>query len=356
MNFLQKAKDELFALCEKGNHFYGVKELDRALYYYDLAIQRGYGGLQIIQRAQRLKDQGIKPRPAIDLGKARAIIKIRQEDWRQFIFVKANYVDRLVTSLKAIINCTIEQSSFKVEDTPGQVNFLEKSKPVMIFQKKDAKNLKPCMQYFTEMEKYYKNEVADGKKIQIPAKRKKYHVFIIYDSFTDLLVQLRRVLLFKETYYEEHRNDLFSQIDDEFKNYKQPELRLLSRDFIYWLETFSVLNELERQVPDALEYDYLKDYIADTIGYYSKLVEKEAIYRIDFIYMMLVLLEKLYEHFPSEMPDKFNFIYSKYLLCRKFDDAYQDFFASIGEEIITEPKLHEFAKSIKPFRQSLFKK
>ncbi|HME52909.1 MAG TPA: hypothetical protein VKM55_11875 [Candidatus Lokiarchaeia archaeon] len=352
----QKTKDELFALCEKGNHFYGIKELDRALYYYDLAIQKGYGGLQIIQRAQRLKDQGIKPRPGIDVGKARAIIKLRQEDWRQFIFVKANYVNKLMASLKAIINCTIEKGSFKVEDTPQQINFLEKSKPVMIFPKKDANNLRPCMQYFTEMEKYYKTEIADGKKIQIPAKRKKYHVFMIFDSFTDLLVHLRRVQLFKETYYEEHRNDLFSQIDEEFKKYKQAELRLLGNDFIHWLETYSVLNELERQVPDALEYDYLQDYIADTIGYYSKLVEKEAIYRVDFIYMMLVFLEKLYEQFPSEMPDKFNFIYTKYLPCRKFDEAYQDFFTSIGQEIITEPKLHEFTNSIKPFRQSLFKK
>jgi len=270
--------------------------------------------------------------------------------------VKANYVDKLMASLKTIINCTIEKASFKVEDSPQQISFLEKAKPVMIFPKKDAKNLRPCMQYFTEMEKYYKTEVADGKKIKIPAKRKKYHVFIIYDSFTDLLVHLRRVQLFKGTYYEEHRDDLFSLINEEFKNYKQPEVRLLAQDFIHWLETYSVLNDLERQVPDALEYDYLQDYIADTIGYYSKLIEKEAIYRVDFIYMMLVFLEKLYEHFPSEMPDKFNNIYTKYLPCKKFDDAYQDFFASIGQEIITEPKLHEFTKSIKPFRQSLFKK
>nr|MDO8111375.1 hypothetical protein [Candidatus Sigynarchaeota archaeon] len=347
---------QLFLLCEKGNHHYGLKEYDRALYYYDLAIQKGYGGLQIIQRAQRLKEQGIKAKPPIDIGKARKIVKFRQEDWKQFIFVKANYPERLVTSLKSIINCTIDQKAFTIEETLQQVNFLENGKPVMIFEKKDAMNNRPGMQYFTELEKYYKTEVVDGKKIKIPAKRKKYHFFIVFDSFTDLLVQLRRIGLLWETYYEEHRNDLFTLINEEFKTYKQPELRLLGLDFIHWLETYSVLNELFKLFSDKLEYDYLKDYIADTIEYYTKLIEKDSIYKVDFIFMMLVLMEKLYTRFPSEKRDKYSFIYPKYLVCKKFNDMYQEFFTSISQEIITEPKLHEFMKSIKSFRQNVFKK
>ena len=39
---------DLFDLCEKGNHFYKLKELDRALFYYNMALSKGYEGLQII--------------------------------------------------------------------------------------------------------------------------------------------------------------------------------------------------------------------------------------------------------------------------------------------------------------------
>ena len=153
----------LFALCEKGNHFYGLKELDRALYYYSLAINKGYDGMQIIQRAQRLKEQGVKPKPAIDIGRARRLVKgLRQDHLRQYVFVKANYPERLITSLTALITCTLEPKSYKVEETPEQVAFLQDGKPVMVFEKKDAKNDRPCMQFFWEMEKYYKTEVADG--------------------------------------------------------------------------------------------------------------------------------------------------------------------------------------------------
>lgn len=348
----------LFALCEKGNHFYGLKELDRALYYYNMAINKGYDGLQIIQRAQRLKEQGVKPKPPIDVGHARRIIKgLRQEYLRQFVFVKANYPDRLITSLNALIQCTLDPKAYKIEQTPEQVNFLQDGKAVMVFEKKDEKDNQPCMQFFWEMEKYYKEAPGeDGKVVKIPAKRKRYHVVIIYDTFTDLLVHLRRMHLFKEAYYEEHRADLFNLINDEFKNYKQPQLRLLGHEFIHWLECFSVLNELFRLHSDKLEYDYLKDYIADTIDYFTKMVEKEPIFKVDFIFMMLVLLEKLYERFPSERREKYQFLYNKYVPCKKFDEAYQGFFKSVGQEIITEPKLHEFMKSIKPFRANLFKK
>ncbi|MEX2681782.1 MAG: hypothetical protein Q6373_009280 [Candidatus Sigynarchaeota archaeon] len=347
----------LFALCEKGNHFYGLKEYDRALYYYEQAINKGYDGLQIIQRAQRLKEQGIKPKPAIDIGRARRLIKgLRQDHLRQFVFVKANYPDRLIASLKALINCTIEPKAYKIEETPEQVNFFQEGKPVMVFEKKDARNNRPCMQFFWEMEKYMKEAPGeDGRTVRIPAKRRKYHFVIVYDTFTDLLVHLRRVHLFKEPYYEEHRDELFNLINDEFKNYKQPQLRLLGHEFIHWLECFSVLNELFRLHSDKLEYDYLKEYIGDTIDYFVKMVDKEAIFKVDFIFMMLVLLEKLYERFPSERRDKFKFLYTKYMVCKKFDDAFQEFFKSVGQDIITEPKLHEFTKSIKPFRAHLFK-
>ncbi len=117
-----------------------------------------------------------------------------------------------------------------------------------------------------------------------------------------------------------------------------------------------MLNELFRLYSDKLEYDYLKDYIADTIDYFVKMVDKEAIFKVDFIFMVLVLLEKLYERFPSEQREKYKFLYTnKYIVCKKFNDTYQEFFKSVGQEIITEPKLHEFMKSIKPFRANLFK-
>jgi hypothetical protein len=347
----------LFALCEKGNHYYGLKELDRALYYYNMAMNRGYGGLQIIQRAQRLKEQGIMPKPPIDIGRARRLIKgLRQEYLRQFLFVKANYPERLMTSLKSLINCTLDPKAYKIEETPEQINFLQDGKPVMIFEKK-GKNNHPAMQFFWEIEKYYKEAPGeDGKAVKIPAKRKKYYYVIVFDTFTDLLVHMRRVHLFKETYYEEHRGELYTLINDEFKNYKQPQLRLLGNEFIHWLECFSVLNELFKLHSDQLEYDYLKDYIADTIEHFTRLVEKEAIFKVDIIFMMLVLLEKLYERFPSERREKYQFLYTKYVVCKKFNDAYQSFFTSISQEIITEPKLHEFMKSIKAFRANLFKK
>jgi hypothetical protein len=337
-----------------------AKEMDRALYYYNLALAKGYDAAQVLQRAQRLKDAGVQPKPPISVGKARHAIHLRQEPWCQFVFVKANYPDRLVASLNKIITCTIDPKLYKVETSDGEIKYLETGKPAMIFQKKDAKNLRVTYQYFTEMEKYTKTETVDGKKINIPAKRKKYDFFIVYDTFTDIVVQLKRItLLFAETYYEDHRNEIVTMINGEYQNYKQPEMRYLAIDFLNWLESFSVLNALARDVPSALESDseYLKEEIMATMDYYLKLVEKDPIYKADFVFFLLVFLEKIYARFPAELPDKYAFIYQKYLPCRKFDEAYSEsFLSAIADEIITEPKLREFTKSLKNFRQTLFKK
>nr|MDO8117068.1 hypothetical protein [Candidatus Sigynarchaeota archaeon] len=119
----------IFALCEKGNHFYNINEFDRALYYYNMALLKGYDGLQIIQRAQRLKDQGVVPKPPIDVGKARKLIRVRQEDWRQYVFVKANYPDKLTASLNTIIKCTLEPKTFSMQEDKQQVMFLQDKKP-----------------------------------------------------------------------------------------------------------------------------------------------------------------------------------------------------------------------------------
>nr|MDO8116434.1 hypothetical protein [Candidatus Sigynarchaeota archaeon] len=209
----------------------------------------------------------------------------------------------------------------------------------------------------TEMEKYYKTTVVDGQKIKMPAKRRKYHFFIVYDSFTDLLIQLQRIKLFNETYYEDHRQDLFNAINDEYGGYAQTAIKLLPVEFLLWLESWSILNELGRILPDAIENAYLQEYIGDSLDYYIDLMEKDPIYKIDYVFMIIVFLEKLYRRFPRERPEKYNFIYSdyKYLPCKKFSDIYKSFFEDTGKEIITEPKLHEFTRSIKPFRANLYK-
>lgn len=347
--------DKLFALCEKGNHFYNLKELDRALYYYNTALAKGYDGIQILQRAQRLKDMGVTPRPPIDTGKARRVVRVRQEAWRQVVFVKANYPDRLLKSLETITSCTLEPSSFSIRDGADAVEFLEHKKPVMTFLKRGKNGNHVTMQYFTEMEKYQKVQVVDGKKIKLPAKRRKYHFFIVYDSFTDLLVQLRRILLLQETYYEEHRDELRAAIDAEFGSYKQPEIRALGIEFGHWLESYSVMHALFREHSDKLEYDYLKGTIADTLDGYLARVEKDPIFKIDYVFMIIVLLERLYKRFPLENRDKYAFVYARYIPCKKFADTFAPFLAQVEQETITEPVLHEFTRAIKPFRQALYK-
>ncbi len=346
----------IFALCEKGNHFYNINEFDRALYYYNMALLKGYDGLQIIQRAQRLKDQGVVPKPPINVGKARKLIRVRQEDWRQYVFIKANYPDRLLTSLNAITRCTLDPASFSVQEDKQQVTFLQEKKPAMIFHKKDDKILRVTFQYFTEMEKYYKTTVIDGQKIKMPAKRRKFHFFIVYDSFTDLLIQLRRIKLFDETYYEDHRQELFDAINGEYGNYAQTAIKLLPVEFLLWLESWSIINELGRKMPNTIEPTYLQEYIGDSLDYYLGLMN-DPLYKIDYIFMIIVFLEKLYRKYPREHPEKYNFIYTdyKYLPCKKFSDIYKVFFEDTGREIITEPKLHEFTKSIRPFRANLYK-
>ncbi|MHA1792224.1 MAG: hypothetical protein ACTSVI_06230 [Promethearchaeota archaeon] len=345
----------LFDLCERGNHYYNTKEYDRALYYYNLAINKGYDGLQIIQRAQRLKDMGVVPKPPIDVGKARQVIKIKQEDWRQFVFVKANYPEKLIASLKSLVKCTIKPSTHDVENTEQVIYFKTENVPVMMFLYKDKKNMKTTCQFITEMEKYYKTTIVDGKKIKMPAKRKKYHFVIVYDTFTDLLLALQSVKLFDQVYYEEHRQELLDKINDEFGDYRQVEIKTLSLQFISWLETFSIIHHLARTHDDLLEKDYLKEYIHESLSEYISLVEKEPIYRIDYFYFLMVFLEKLYKKYPAEKPDKFEFIYEKYLVCRKFNETFGRFIQDISENLITEPVLHEFSRFINQFRKDLFK-
>lgn len=344
----------LFDLCERGNHFYKLKEYDRALYYYDMAIQRGYDGLQIIQRAQRLKQQGIKAKPPIHIGKAKAASGIRQEPWRQLVMVKANYPSRLVDSLEQYKECTLDPDQFETRVEEDTIFFTENGTPVMEFIKLDEMNLQVTCQYFTEMEKYFKVKIVDGKEIKIPAKRKKYHFFIIYDSFTDLLAQFTRVRLLEQTYYEEHRQELVKEIDDEFGSYKQLEISRLPETFVYWLEMFSVLHHLFRTNTDLVEIDYLKSYIHEQLQKYLGLVERSAIYKIDYFYIIIVLLEKLYQRFPAENKDKFERVYDDFLVCRKFDETFNKFLEDISQKLISEPVLHEFAKFIGNFRENLF--
>ena len=346
---------DLFDLCEKGNHFYKLKEYDRALYYYDLALNKGYDGLQIIKRAQRLKEMGVVPKPAINVGRARRLVRIRQEAHKQFVFIKANYPDVLVVSLKKLITCTLDADKYAVEQEGKEILFKKDGKPMMSFIMKDENNLRVTFQYFWEMEKYYKTTIVDGKKIKMPAKRRRYHFVIVYDSFTDLLIQLKRITLFNQTYYEEHREELIRYLKEEFSTYKQPEIRILPIEFTLWLETFSVLHDLHKKHSDVLEYDYLKEYIMDTLDYNLKLLEKDPIYKIDILYIMIVFLEKLYETFPMQEKDKYQFIYDKYIPCKKFNEIYTQLFKDFSATLINEPMLHEFTKSLKPFRANLFK-
>ncbi|MHA1699755.1 MAG: hypothetical protein ACTSWN_13000 [Promethearchaeota archaeon] len=346
----------LFELCEKGNHFYNLGEYDRALYYYELAINKGYDGLQIIQRAQRLKDQGIISKPPIHVGKARRVVRTIQEPHKQYIFVKANYPDRLIKSLETLIQCTQSPRDYKIQKDEQKIQFLHGNDVLMIFPYRDKKNLHVIGQYFTEIEKYYKiQKMDDGRKIKLPSKRRKFHFVIVHDSFVDLLVELKKIKLLEETYYEDHRNDLIAMIDKEFGNYKYFEIQTLSLQFVYWLETHSVLFWLFREHTDLLEIDYLKNFIMENIDYYLKIVEREAIFKIDYYFMILVFLERLYKRFPAEQREKYEFIYEKYYICRRFSDTFKQFFDDIEKDLINEPKLHGFYKFIPKFRENLFK-
>ncbi|MHA1682314.1 MAG: hypothetical protein ACTSUE_15360 [Promethearchaeota archaeon] len=347
---------KLFDLCERGNHFYNTKEYDRALYYYDMAIQKGYDGLQIIQRAQRLKGMGVVAKPPIHVGKAMHLIRVKQEVWRQIVFVKGNYPEKLLISLEAYKGCVIDKGSYTVDEDDRRVRFMKAGKPVMEFKKVDGKNNKVTCQVFTEMEKYYKTKVIDGKKIKIPAKRKKYHFFIVYDSFTDLLVQLTRLRLFEQTYYEEHREALEKMIDDEYGSSDRLEIANIATSFIFWLESFSVLHHLFKNHTNQLEIDVLKEVIHDELNHYITLIESEPIFKIDYFFFILVFLQKLYERFPAENRDKYDYLYDTpaYLVCKKFRDTFKEFLDDISQSLITEPVLHEFTKFIGQFRKNLF--
>lgn len=351
----KESKMDLFDLCEKGNHFYKLGELDRALFYYNMALSKGYDGLQIIKRAQKLKDDGVNPKPPIHVGKAKKLIGIRQEFLRQFVFVKANYPDVLIKSLETLITCTLEPDAYAIEQDDDQVRVLKDGKPALVFLKKDKLNNYPGYQYISEMEKYKKTQVVDGKTISVPAKRKKYHFIIVLDTFTDLLIHLSRIKLFNQPYYEEHQQELLDYLNKEFSKYERNELRVIPDQFVHWLETLSVLSNLIKTHVNWLEIDYTAEYVTSWLDYYLDLVEKEAIYKIDVIFMIMVFLEKLYRRFPSEYQDKYEFIYEKYMVCRKFNEIFGQFFSDIEQEVISEPVLHEFEKAIKAFRDSLFR-
>ncbi|MFX0099014.1 MAG: hypothetical protein ACFFCS_05490 [Candidatus Hodarchaeota archaeon] len=346
---------DLFDFVVKGNHFYKLGELDRALFYYNMALAKGYDGLQVIKRAQKLKDEGVKPKPPIHVGKAKKLIGIKQETLRQFVFVKANYPEVLIKSLNILITCTLEPDSYSVEQDDEQVRLLKDGKPAMVFLKKDKLNNYPGCQYISEMEKYKKTQVVDGKTIQVPAKRKKYHFVIVLDTFTDLLIHLSRIKLFDQPYYEEHRQELLEYLNEEFSKYDRIDIRILPDQFVFWLETLSVLSNLIKTHVNWLEIEYTAEYVTDWLDHFLEHVEKEAIYRIDVVFMILVFLEKLYKRFPSEYQDKFEHIYEKYMVCRKFREIFGQFFTDIEQKVLSEPVLHEFEKAVKSFRQALFK-
>ena len=66
------------------------------------------------------------------------------------MFTKANYPEKLPGMLESLKGCTINSDDFSIEENDDCVRFMQDGQEVMLFDRKDDKNLWPTYQYFTD--------------------------------------------------------------------------------------------------------------------------------------------------------------------------------------------------------------